>query len=42
MRRGSPIARKKAGLTKLNEGQQVGFELEKSRGKASAVNLEVK
>jgi cold shock protein len=32
----------KAGLTKLNEGQQIEFELEENRGKATAVNLRVK
>ena len=32
----------KSGLTKLNEGQQVEFELEDNRGKASAVNLRLK
>ena len=32
----------KAGLTKLNEGQQIAFELEENRGKAAAVNLKVK
>jgi CspA family cold shock protein len=32
----------KAGLTKLNEGQQIAFELEENRGKATAVNLKVK
>jgi CspA family cold shock protein len=32
----------KAGLTKLNEGQQVESKLEESRGKASAVNLKLK
>jgi len=32
----------KAGLTKLNEGQQVEFELQESRGKATAVNLRLK
>jgi CspA family cold shock protein len=32
----------KAGLTKLDEGQQIEFELEESRGKASAVNLKLK
>ena len=32
----------KAGLTKLNEGQQIEFELEESRGKAVAVNLKLK
>ena len=33
---------KKAGLTKLNEGQQIEFELEENRGKATAVNLKVR
>jgi cold shock protein len=32
----------KAGLTKLSEGQQIEFELEENRGKATAVNLKVK
>ena len=32
----------KAGLTKLNEGQQIEFDLEENRGKATAVNLKVK
>jgi CspA family cold shock protein len=32
----------KAGLTKLNEGQQVDFVLENNRGKATAVDLKVK
>jgi CspA family cold shock protein len=32
----------KAGLTKLNEGQKIEFELEENRGKASAVNLKLK
>jgi CspA family cold shock protein len=32
----------RAGLSTLNEGQQVEYELENSRGKASAVNLRVK
>jgi CspA family cold shock protein len=32
----------KAGLTKLNEGQRIEFELEENRGKATAVNLKVK
>jgi CspA family cold shock protein len=32
----------RAGLSTLNEGQQVEFELEESRGKTSAVNLKVK
>jgi CspA family cold shock protein len=32
----------KAGLTKLNEGQQIEFELQESRGKASAVNLRLR
>ena len=31
----------KAGLTKLNEGQKIEFELEQNRGKAVAVNLRV-
>jgi CspA family cold shock protein len=31
----------RAGLRTLNEGQQVEFELEESRGKSSAVNLKV-
>ncbi len=29
----------RAGLSSLNEGQRVEFELEENRGKASAVNL---
>jgi CspA family cold shock protein len=32
----------KAGLTKLNEGQEIEFELEEGRGKAVAVNLKLK
>ena len=32
----------KAGLTKLNEGQQIEFELEESRGKACAANLKLR
>jgi cold shock protein len=32
----------KAGLTALNEGQHVEFEIEDNRGKSSAVNLKVK
>jgi CspA family cold shock protein len=32
----------KAGLTTLNEGQHVEFEVEDNRGKSSAVNLKVK
>jgi CspA family cold shock protein len=32
----------KAGLTKLNEGQKIEFELEESRGKAVAVNLKLR
>jgi CspA family cold shock protein len=32
----------KAGLTTLNEGQHIEFEIEDSRGKSSAVNLKVK
>jgi len=32
----------RAGLTSLNEGQRVDFELVSNRGKASAENLKVK
>jgi CspA family cold shock protein len=32
----------KTGLTKLNEGQQIEFDLEESRGKATAVNLRLR
>jgi CspA family cold shock protein len=32
----------RAGLTTLNEGQHVEYELEESRGKTSAVNLKIK
>jgi CspA family cold shock protein len=32
----------KAGLTTLNEGQHIEFEIEDNRGKSSAVNLKVK
>jgi cold shock protein len=32
----------RAGLTTLNEGQQVEYEIEENRGKTSAVNLRVK
>ena len=32
----------RAGLTTLNEGQHVEYEIEESRGKTSAVNLKVK
>jgi CspA family cold shock protein len=32
----------RAGLSSLNEGQQVEYEIENSRGKTSAVNLRVK
>jgi CspA family cold shock protein len=32
----------KAGLTMLNEGQKIEFELEENRGKATAVNLKLK
>ncbi len=32
----------RAGLSTLNEGQNVEFELEQSKGKTSAVNLKVK
>ena len=32
----------RAGLTTLNEGQQIEYEIEDNRGKSSAVNLKVK
>lgn len=32
----------RAGLSSLNEGQHVEFEIEDNRGKSSAVNLKVK
>ena len=32
----------RAGLSSLNEGQHIEFEIEDSRGKTSAVNLRVK
>jgi len=32
----------RAGLTTLNEGQPVEYEIEENRGKTSAVNLKVK
>jgi CspA family cold shock protein len=32
----------RAGLSSLNEGQHVEFEIEENRGKSSAVNLRVK
>jgi CspA family cold shock protein len=32
----------RAGLTSLNEGQTVQYEIESSRGKESAINLKVK
>jgi CspA family cold shock protein len=32
----------RAGLTTLNEGQQVEYETEENRGKTSAVNLKIK
>jgi CspA family cold shock protein len=32
----------RAGLSTLNEGQNVDYELEENRGKTSAVNLKVK
>jgi CspA family cold shock protein len=32
----------RAGLSSLNEGQQVEFEIKEDRGKASAENLKVK
>jgi len=31
----------RAGLSSLNEGQQIEFEIEENRGKTSAVNLRV-
>jgi cold shock CspA family protein len=32
----------RAGLSTLNEGQHIDYEIEESRGKSSAVNLKVK
>ena len=32
----------RAGLSSLNEGQQIEFEIEENRGKSSAVNLKVR
>ena len=32
----------RAGLSTLNEGQQLEYEIEENRGKTSAVNLRVK
>jgi cold shock protein len=32
----------RAGLSTLNEGQRIGYEIESNRGKESAVNLRVK
>jgi cold shock protein len=32
----------RAGLSTLNEGQQIEYEIVEDRGKASAVNLKVK
>ena len=32
----------RAGLSRLNEGQQIEYEIEEDRGKTSAVNLKVK
>jgi CspA family cold shock protein len=32
----------RAGLSSLNEGQQIEFEIEDNRGKSSAVNLRPK
>jgi cold shock protein len=32
----------RAGLSSLNEGQQIEFEIEENRGKSSAVNLRPK
>ncbi len=37
-----PRAVERAGLTSLNEGQTVQYEIESSRGKESAINLKVK
>ncbi|WP_341763925.1 cold-shock protein [Candidatus Tisiphia endosymbiont of Beris chalybata] len=33
-------ALERAGISTLNEGQRVGFDLEESKGKISAVNLQ--
>ncbi len=41
-RRSSTSAVERAGLSSLNEGQTVGFEIESNRGKESAVNLKVR
>ena len=35
-------ALERAGLTSLNEGQTVQYEIESNRGKESAINLKVK
>ena len=35
-------AAERAGLTSLNEGQTVQYEIESNRGKESAINLKVK
>jgi CspA family cold shock protein len=35
-------AGERAGLTTLNEGQHLEYEIEENRGKTSAVNLKVK
>ena len=32
----------RAGLTTLNEGQQIEYEIEENRGKSSAVNLKIR
>ena len=32
----------RAGLSTLNEGQQIEYEIEENRGKTAAVNLKVK
>ena len=32
----------RAGLTTLNDGQQIEYEIEENRGKSSAVNLKVR
>ena len=36
---GGRSAVERAGLSSLNEGQQIEFEIEENRGKSSAVNL---
>ncbi len=32
----------RAGLTTLNDGQQIEYEIEENRGKSSAVNLKIR